>query len=46
VRANDQVIAVNGQVAHRGVGQVQLQRLPGITIVKGDEDRRFGPGKE
>jgi len=46
VRRNNQVVAVNREIAHRGVRQIQLQRLPGISIVEGNIDRCLGAGKK
>src|ERR1700739_3524570 len=34
MRGDNQVIAVNDKVAHRGMRQIKLQRLPGIAGVK------------
>src|SRR5262249_25133151 len=36
VRADDQVGAVDRQVAHRGVRQVELKRLPMVAVVERD----------
>jgi len=46
VRGDNQVVAVNGQIAHRGVRQIQLQQLPGVAIVKGNIDRSLGTREE
>src|SRR4029077_12981309 len=46
MRADDEIVAVNGQVAHRGVRQVELQRLPAVAVVKRNENRAFRTGKK
>src|ERR1700719_1953833 len=37
---------MNSEVAHRGVGQIKLQRLPVLSVVEGNIDRAFGAGKK
>ena len=32
--ADDQIVFVNPQIAHRGVRQIQLQRLPVIAVIE------------
>jgi hypothetical protein len=39
---DDQIIAVNHQIAHRGSGQIHLQWLPMVAIIKGNEYTFFG----
>ena len=34
MRREQQIVAVNPQVAHRGVRQIELQRLPMIAVVE------------
>ena len=43
MRRNHEVVAVNGQVTHRGRGKIQLQGLPLTAVVKGDIDAKLGP---
>src|SRR5262249_59559419 len=43
---HDQVVTVDGEIAHRGVRQIQLQRLPGISVAEGHKNRSFGTGKQ
>ena len=44
--ADDEVAVPHVDVADRAVGQVELQRLPVIAVVEGDEDAGLGPGVE
>src|SRR5260370_29643834 len=46
VRADDQIIAMNGEVAHGGVGQVELQRLPVIAVIEGNKYRALRTRKK
>ena len=46
VRADDQIVAVNREVAHGRGRQVQLQRLPVVAVVERDEDAELGAGVE
>ena len=46
VRRNDQVIAVNVEVTHRGVWQIQLQRLPVVAVVERNVDGSFRSREE
>jgi hypothetical protein len=42
VRGDDQVVAVDHQVAHRDRRQIQLQGLPVVAIVEGNRDTELG----
>ena len=46
VRADDDIVAVDYEIAHGSGGQVELQRLPGVAIVERDIDGAFGAGEE
>ena len=46
VRGDDQVLIVNHQVAHRGMRQIELQRLPVIAVVERHPHRLFGRGEQ
>ena len=46
VGGDNQVVAMNRQIAHGSVRQIQLQRLPGIGVIKGNVDRGFRAGKK
>src|SRR5439155_10249748 len=46
VRGDNQVVSVNREVAHRAWRQVELQRLPMISIIKRDENSQFSARKE
>src|SRR5713226_7535006 len=46
MRGDDEVVAVNDEVAHGGMRQILLQRLPMVAIVERDVDRAFRSGKE
>ena len=38
MRGDDQIVVMNPQIPHGGVGEIQLQRLPVIAVVKGNPD--------
>jgi hypothetical protein len=42
----DEIVLMDPQIAHRGVRQIQLQRAPVITLIKGDPYRGLGGRKE
>jgi hypothetical protein len=44
MRADDEVVVLDHEIANRRRRQVVPQRLPVIAIVKRDEDRLFGAG--
>src|SRR4030088_2441382 len=44
VRPDHQIVAVNYEIANRGGGQIHLQWLPMITIVKRNEHAFFSAG--
>ena len=44
--ADYHVVIVNHEIADGSGGQIQLQRLPVIAIVEGDEHGAFGSGEE
>ena len=46
VRGYDEVVVVNPQIAHGGVGQIQLQGLPMIAVVERDPDCVLRAGKQ
>ena len=39
---DDEVAVADGDVAHGAVRQVQLERLPVLAVVEGDEDAGLG----
>src|ERR1700676_2999082 len=39
MRPDNEIVAMDHEVAHRGVGQVELQRLPVVAIVERNEYR-------
>ncbi len=43
---NDQIIVVNPEIAHRSVRQIELQRLPVVSVIKRNPNRIFSPGEE
>ena len=45
VRGDDQILIVDGEIAHRGVRQIILQRAPLITIIEGHPNGILGRGK-
>ncbi len=44
--ADDQIVAVDLEVAHRRHRQVQLQRLPVVAVVERHERRALGAGEQ
>ncbi len=44
--SDDQVVSVDRQVAHGGMGKIQLQRLPVIAIVEGYVNGSLAPGEK
>src|SRR5713226_2055282 len=46
MRGDDEIIAVNDQVAHGGMRQILLQGLPVVAIVERNVDGAFRSGKE
>jgi hypothetical protein len=46
VSGDDEIVAVNYQIANGADGQIVLQRAPGRAVVEGNEDADFGAGKE
>src|SRR5258706_13777693 len=44
--SDDEIVSVNGEIAHRGMWQIELQRLPVVTIIKGNEYRALRTCKE
>ena len=46
VSGDDEIVAVNGQIAHRGDRQVELQRLPVVAVVERNVNAEFGAGEE
>ena len=46
MRSNAKIVAFNDQIANRGRGQVQPQRLPVISIVERNVDGAFGSCKQ
>ena len=45
MRRDDQIVFVNREIAHRGCRQIELQRLPMIAIIEGNEDGALGAGE-
>ena len=45
VRRDGEIVAVDDQIADRGVRQVQRQRLPVVAVVERDVDVALGAGK-
>ncbi|PYR74732.1 MAG: hypothetical protein DMF86_17720, partial [Acidobacteria bacterium] len=45
-RREDEIVAVDLQVAHRRDRQIELKRLPGVAVVERHEDGAFGAGEE
>ena len=46
VRRDDQIVVVDSQVAHRGMRQIELQRLPVLAVVVGDPHGFLGGGEK
>ena len=46
MRGNDQVVAVNCEIANGSDRQIELQGLPVVTIVERYVNPEFGSGKE
>src|SRR6202790_810897 len=46
VRADDEIVAVDREVAHRRMRQIELHRLPVVAIIEGDVHGGFRAGKE
>ena len=46
MRADDDIVSVDHQIAHGSRGQVKLQRLPGVAVVERDVDGAFGAGEK
>ncbi len=46
VRADDEVVVFDDEIADRGRGHVQSQRLPVVAVVERHVDLRFGSGEE
>ena len=46
MRADDEIVVVDLEVAHRRDRQVELERLPRVAIVQGDEGTTFRPAHE
>ena len=46
VRGHNQIVLVNPQIAHGGVRQVELERLPVVAVVEGDPHAGFGSGEQ
>ena len=46
MRCHNQIIIVNPQVAHRGVRQIELQRLPVIAVIERYPHARLGSREE
>ncbi len=44
--SDDEIVSVNGEIAHRGMWQIELQRLPVVTVIKGNEYRALRTCKE
>ena len=46
MRPDDEIIAVDLEVAHRRDGEVELQRLPIVTVIQRHERSALGAGEE
>ena len=46
VRGNDQIFAVNREIANRCDRKIQLQRLPVVAVIEGNVNSELGSGKE
>src|SRR5467141_3079378 len=46
VRGDNKIVAMNREIAHRSVRQIQLQRLPIVSIVEGNVHGAFRSGEE
>src|SRR5437764_18394 len=46
VRAGDQIVVVDRQIAHRARRHVQPQRLPPVAVIEGNIDLRLAAGEE
>src|SRR5260370_23583780 len=46
VRADDEIVAMNWEVAHGGVGQVELQGVAVVAFIERNKNRAFRTGKK
>src|SRR6185312_13539272 len=46
VRADDEIVAIDLEIAHRSDGQVELDRLPVVAVVERHERAALGAGEE
>ena len=46
VGADDEIVVVNREIAHGGVRQIELQRLPMVAVVERNPNGIFGSGEQ